>query len=217
MRHVVRAALIALLSVIGPTSPGLTAEGEPTAIIKQTTTSVLEVLENPQLQGPEKRDERQGQLRDIADRVFDWQEIARRALAMHWRERTPQEQKEFVDLFKELVQRAYMSRLEGAVGERKDILYVGEQEDGSRATVKTKVVTKRSQEVPIEYRLHQVNGRWQIYDAVIEGVSLVANYRSQFNRILVSSSYQELIRRLKAKQVEEPAPPSKEKPAKKGQ
>jgi len=188
--------------VIGPTSPGLTAEGEPTAIIKQTTTSVLEVLENPQLQGPEKRDERQGQLRDIADRVFDWQEIARRALAMHWRERTPQEQKEFVDLFKELVQRAYMSRLEGAVGERKDILYVGEQEDGSRATVKTKVVTKRSQEVPIEYRLHQVNGRWQIYDAVIEGVSLVANYRSQFNRILVSSSYQELIRRLKAKQEE---------------
>lgn len=202
MRQIRRAGLIALLSVVGLASLGLTSGGEPTAVIKHTTGKMLEILENPQLQSPEKREARQEQLRQIADGVFDWEEMARRTLATHWRGRTPQQQKEFIDLFKELVQRSYMNRLEGAAEERQDILYLEEQRDGSRAAVKTKVVTKRNLEVPIEYRLHKPTERWQIYDVVIEGVSLVNNYRSQFNRIIVSSSYQDLIQRMKAKREE---------------
>ncbi|MBI3329156.1 MAG: ABC transporter substrate-binding protein, partial [Nitrospinae bacterium] len=184
------------------TSLGLAGPGEPTALIKETTEKVLAILEDPQWHGAEKHAQRQERLRKVADTMFDWEEMARRALATHWRERTPEEQKEFAGLFTDLVERSYIHRLEGAVEQRQDILYLDEQMDGSRAVVKTKVVTKRNLEVPIEYRLHNPSGQWQIYDVVIEGVSLVNNYRSQFNRIIQSSSYKELIQKMKAKQAE---------------
>jgi phospholipid transport system substrate-binding protein len=142
-------------------------------------------------------------LHKIADQVFDWQEIARRALAVHWRQRTPQEQQEFVRLFRELVEGTYMNRLETAAQEKRDIQYVGEQLDGPRAAVKTNVITRRNQQVPIEYRLHKVDGRWLIYDVLVEGISLVNNYRSQFNRIITSSSYQELVQKMKNRQGDE--------------
>lgn len=209
MRCVVRGLTIASLMVLCLAAIGSAAAGEAMAIVKQTTESVLAVLENAQLQGPDRRMEREERLRKISDGVFDWEEMAKRALAVYWRERTPQERKEFVGLFRDLVERAYMSRLESAVEQRQDVLYLDEQVDGSRAVVKTKVLAKRNLEVPIEYRLHKSSGRWQMYDVAIEGVSLVNNYRSQFNRIVQTSSYEALIQRLKAKQVEESSPGAK--------
>jgi phospholipid transport system substrate-binding protein len=119
---------------------------------------------------------------------------------VHWRERTPQEQQEFVGLFKDLVESTYINRLETSAQEKREIQYVGEQLDGSRAVVKTNVVTRRNQQVPIEYRLHKVDGRWLIYDVLIEGISLVNNYRAQFNRIITSSSYNDLIQKMKNRQ-----------------
>ena len=202
MRCILRVWMIAFLSGMSLTSLGLASTGEPTALVKETTGKVLAILEDPQWQGLEKREQRQERLRKIADSMFDWEEMSRRALATHWRERTPEEQKEFVELFTDLVERSYIHRLEGAAEQRKDILYFDEQLDASRAVVKTKVVTKRNLEVPIEYRLHKPSGQWQIYDVVIEGVSLVNNYRSQFNRIIQTSSYKELIQKMKAKRIE---------------
>jgi len=174
--------------------------GEPTDLIRQTTDQVLKILEDPNLQGTAKQPERQQRLHQMAEQAFDWQEMAKRALAQHWRERTPQQQQEFVSLFRDLVEQTYMNRLETATQEKQDIHYVGEQVDKSRAAVKTTVVTKRNQQVPIEYRLSKSNGAWKIYDVLVEGISLVNNYRSQFNGIISSSSYNELVQKLKARQ-----------------
>jgi phospholipid transport system substrate-binding protein len=201
MRGVARGRTLLLLCTVWLSVIGQAMAGEPTDLVRQTTDEVLKILDDPQFQAPNRQAERQERLHKLADQVFDWQEIARRALAVHWRERTPQEQQEFVKLFRDLVEGTYLNRLETAAQEKRDIQYVGEQVDGSRAAVKTIVVTRRNQQVPIEYRLHKVDGRWLIYDVLVEGISLVNNYRSQFNRIITSSSYNELVHKMKTKQV----------------
>jgi phospholipid transport system substrate-binding protein len=200
MRGVARGWTMFLLSVVWLSAIGIATAGEPTDLVRQVTDQVLKILEDPQFQAPNRQAERQERLHKIAEQVFDWQEMARRALAVHWRERTPQEQQEFVKLFRDLVEGTYINRLESAIQEKREVQYVGEQVDGSRAAVKTNVVTRRNQQVPIEYRLHQVNGRWQIYDVLVEGISLVNNYRSQFNRIITSSSYNELVQKMRNRQ-----------------
>lgn len=207
MRGMVRGALIALLSVVWFSSLGEATNGAPTAFIRQTTDSILQVFEDPQWQGPARREERLAHLQHIANTAFDWEEIARRALAIHWRERTPQERQEFSELFRETVQAMYLERLEEAahqrLQERQTILYQGEQVDGPRAMVRTTIVTRRQREIPMDYRLRQSDGQWHIYDVVIMGVSLVNNYRAQFHQIITQSSYQRLVQQLKDRQLGE--------------
>jgi phospholipid transport system substrate-binding protein len=203
MPAVVREWTILLLSAIWLSSIGIASAGEPTEVIRQTTDQVLKILEDPGLQGPTKQAERQARLHQIAEQVFDWQAMAQRALAVHWRGRTPQQRQEFVGLFRDLVERTYMNRLEAATQEKQDIQYVGEQVDESRAAVKTNVVTKRNQQVPIEYRLQKTDGRWKVYDVLVEGISLVNNYRSQFNQIISGSSYDALVQKMKSRQEDE--------------
>jgi len=200
MRFVTRGWTILLLSAWWLSAVGLATAGEPTDMVRQTTDQVLKNLEDPKLQGADKQAERQERLRQISNQAFDWKEMAQRALATHWRERTPQQQQEFTALFRDLVERTYINRLETATQDKQDIQYVGEQIDGPRAVVKTNVVTKRNQPVPLEYRLHKADGRWLIYDVLIEGISLVNNYRSQFNRIISSSSYNDLVQKMKTRQ-----------------
>jgi phospholipid transport system substrate-binding protein len=200
MRALTRSWKVLVLSAIWLSLFGRAIAGEPTDLVRQTTDQVLKILEDANLQGAAKQVERQERLHQMANQAFDWQEMAKRALAQHWRERTPQQQQEFVSLFRDLVEQTYMNRLETATQEKQEIQYVGEQVDGSRSAVKTNVLTKRNQQVPIEYRLHQVNGGWKIYDVLVEGISLVNNYRSQFNGIISSSSYNELVQKLKARQ-----------------
>jgi len=203
MRGVARGWTMFLLSAVWLSAIGLATAGEPTDLVRQITDQVLKILEDPQFQAPNRHAERQERLHKIAEQVFDWQEMARRALAVHWRERTPQEQQEFVRLFRDLVEGTYISRLESAIQEKREIQYVGEQVEGSRAAVKTNVVTRRNQQVPIEYRLQKADGRWLIYDVLVEGISLVNNYRSQFNRIITSSSYNDLVQKMKNRQGDE--------------
>jgi phospholipid transport system substrate-binding protein len=205
MQRKVRASLIALISVTWLSSLSVAANGVPTEFIRQTTDYIFQLFADPQLQGGAQREERLERLRHIGDTAFDWEEIARRALAIHWRERTPQERREFAELFREAVQAMYLQRLEVAAQERLQeipaIRYVGEQVDGQRALVRTTVVTRRGREVPMDYRLHHSDGQWRIYDIIIIGVSLVNNYRTQFHRIITQSSYEELVRQLKARQL----------------
>jgi len=203
MRGVARGWTMFLLSAVWLSALGLATAGEPTDLVRQITDQVLKILEDPQFQAPNRHAERQERLHKIAEQVFDWQEMARRALAVHWRERTPQEQQEFVRLFRDLVEGTYINRLESSIQENGEIQYVGEQVDGSRAAVKTNVVTRRNQQVPIEYRLQKADGRWLIYDVLVEGISLVNNYRSQFNRIITSSSYNDLVQKMKNRQGDE--------------
>lgn len=171
--------------------------GEPTDQVKQTTDKVIAVLTDPALHGPDQTEERRKLLRQIADERFDWEEMARRSLARHWAERTDEEKEEFIALFSDLLERTYMDRVDNYSGE--SVLYEGDAVDGTYAVVKVKVITNTNTEIPAEYRVRKKENEWLIYDISIEGVSLINNYRTQFNSIIIKSSYKNLIKRLKAK------------------
>ena len=200
MRSATRAWTMLLLGAIWVSTVELATAGEPMDLVRQTSDQVIKILEDPALQGPAKQAERQERLGKVSEQAFDWKEMAQRALAVHWRERTPQQQQEFVQLFRDLVERTYMQRIESAIQEKQDIQYLGEQVDGTRAVVKTSVVTKRNQQVPIDYRLRKADGGWKIYDVLVENISLVNNYRTQFNSIISSSSYNALVEKMRARQ-----------------
>src|SRR5713226_644397 len=172
-------------------------EVSPTQVVQTATEHVLQVVQDAELAAPAVQERRRVEVQRIADRLFDFPEMARRALAIHWRDRTPQEQGEFVVVFKQLLARAYLGKLENYSGEQ--IVYLGETVDGDFATVRSKIITGRGAEIPVDYRLHLVGSRWAVYDVAVSGVSFVANYRGQFDRIIRSSSYQALIRDLRSK------------------
>jgi phospholipid transport system substrate-binding protein len=176
---------------------GAQPEVGPTQVVQSATEQVLQIVQDSQLAAPVHQERRRIEMQRIADRLFDFQEMARRALALHWRERTPQEQGEFVVVFKQLLGRAYVGKLENYAGEQ--IVYLGESVDGDFATVRSKIVTGRGSEIPVDYRLHLVGSRWVVYDVAVSGVSFVANYRGQFDKIIRTSSYQTLMRDLKSK------------------
>jgi phospholipid transport system substrate-binding protein len=203
MRRVVRVWIVALLCIGWVSVQGWAATETPTALIQQTTTQVLGILKDPSLQGPAKRQEREARLQDIGGQVFDWPAMAQSVLAFHWRSLTPQQRQEFIPLFKGVVEHAYMDRLVQAAQQEKAIRYTAEQEGASQAVVKTQVTTQRDQVIPIYYYLHEQQGRWLIYDVIVEGLGLVSNYRAQINDILNNASYDQLIQRMKAKLAEE--------------
>lgn len=175
--------------------------GAPTETLKQTVDRVVQILADPALR--DKPDARRTEIRKVAERIFDYPDTARRSLGPHWNARTPQQQQEFVKLFADLLDRSYISKIELYQGER--VKYVGETVDGEEAVVKTLIATKKGADMPIDYRMHSRNGRWLVYDVVIEGVSLVSNYRTQFNKIVQTESYDALVQRLRAKDAPEPA------------
>ena len=141
---------------------------------------------------------RRTELRGAATEIFDFTEITRRSLGRHWSAATPAEREELVLLFTALLERSYVGRVEQFNGER--ITIAGESLDGELATVRTRLVSKGGVETAVDYRLHRVGDRWMAYDVSVEGVSMVANYRAQFNKIIQASSAQGLVQRLRAKQ-----------------
>ena len=174
--------------------------GPPTDQLKRGIDGVLAILQDAALKAPGKVEERRQKIRLIANEIFDWPETGKRALARHWQGRSPQEREEFSKLFADLLERSYVGKIEAYSGEK--ILYGEETVDGDQATVRTKLVTKSGTQIPIDYQMHKVDDRWRIYDVKIENVGLVANYRSQFNRIIQQSGYPDLVQRLKTKQEE---------------
>ncbi len=171
--------------------------GEPTEQIKQTTDKIISILTDPALKDSAKDKEKKRLIREAADERFDWEETARRSLAIHWAKRTDEEKKEFVSLFSDLLERTYMDKIDDYSGEK--VFYEGETVDGGYAVVKAKVLTNTDVEIPVEYRVRRKENSWLIYDVSVNGVSLVNNYRTQFNSIILKSSYKNLVKRLKAK------------------
>ena len=160
----------------------------------------MKALEDPVLKGEGKVLDRRMRVRSIANDIFDWAETAKRSLARHWQPLSDAQREEFVKLFGDLLERSYVSKIEQYGGEK--IVYVAESVDGDQAIVRTKIITKQGTDVPIEYRMLRRGDRWLVYDVVIENVSLVSNYRTQFNKIIQTSSYQELVKKMRAKQEE---------------
>jgi phospholipid transport system substrate-binding protein len=175
----------------------VSAAGAPTEQIRATVDRAIVVLKDPRLKLAEKTQERRDQLKKILFARFDFTEMAKRALAANWRRRTPKEQDEFVALFTELLERAYAEIIESYSDEK--IIYIGERLEGGYADVASKVLTSKGEEYSINYRAHLVNGEWRVYDVIAENISVVNNFRSQFNRVIAQSSYEELVRRLREK------------------
>jgi phospholipid transport system substrate-binding protein len=176
---------------------GAAAAGPPTEQIRSTVDRALILLKDPGLKPLDKTQERREELKKILFARFDFTEMAKRALAANWRRLTPQQQDEFVALFTELLERAYAEIIESYSDEK--IIYIGERLDGRYADVASKVLTSKGEEYSITYRAHLVNGEWRVYDVIAENISVVNNFRSQFNRVIANSSYEELVRRLKNK------------------
>ena len=174
--------------------------GPPSDQLKSQIDRVLKTLDDPELKKEGRAKERRTAVRKIANDIFDFNETARRSLGRHWQARTPAERDEFVQLFSDLLERSYISKVELYGGEK--IQYLGDTIDSDQAKVQTKLLTKGGSDIPIEYRMSRKGDRWLVYDVIIEGVSLVANYRTQFNKIIQTSSYQELVKKMKNKQEE---------------
>jgi phospholipid transport system substrate-binding protein len=144
--------------------------------------------------------QRRERIRRTVDELCDWEEMSRRSLGRHWAQRTEQEKKEFVHLFGQLLERTYIDKVEGYSGEK--VIYLGERVDGDYAEVDVKVVTNKNTEVPVIYRMRAKDQKWWVYDMVIEGVSLVNNYRTQFSDIMAKSSFEGLMKKLREKSAE---------------
>jgi phospholipid transport system substrate-binding protein len=168
--------------------------------LKGAIDRVVTTLDSPALKGDGKLIERRTAVRKIANEIFDFGEIARRSLGRYWQPLSETQRGEFVGLFSDLLERSYISKIELYGGEK--IIYSGERVDGDLATVSTKIITKNGTEVPVDYRLFRRGDRWMIYDVNIEGISLVSNYRTQFNKIIQTGGYSSLVERMKTKQSE---------------
>ncbi len=174
--------------------------GAPTEQLRTQIERAIKVLEDPELAKESRMSERRAAIRRIANEIFDFTETTRRSLGPHWQARTPQEREEITRLFADLLERTYIGKIEMYSGEK--IQFIGDSVDGDQANVRTRLVTRQGTEVPVDYRMHRVGDRWLSYDVVIEGVSLVANYRAQFNKIIQTSGYASLVKKLVAKEQE---------------
>jgi len=169
--------------------------GPPTDQLRGAVDQVLKILSDPEMKKPAKTVERRQAIRAIANDIFDFDEISRRSLAQHWQPRTPAEREEFTRLFADLIERSYITQIESYSGEK--VQYLGETADGGRVIVKTQIVTKQGTAVPLDYRMLPQGDRWRAYDVTIEGVSLVGNYRTQFNTIIQRSGFNGLMEKLR--------------------
>jgi phospholipid transport system substrate-binding protein len=176
--------------------------GVPGDEMRATIENVLATLQDPNLKGPEKQGERRNKLRDAIYPRFDFAEMAKRSLGPHWQRRSPEEQKKFVEVFTALVEGAYLDAIESYNGEK--VVVASDKQDKTFADVNSKIVTKKGEEFAIEYKLHQAEGGWKVYDVVLENISLVNNYRSQFNRVISKSSYEGLLSKMLEKKFEAP-------------
>ncbi|HEY2994041.1 MAG TPA: ABC transporter substrate-binding protein [Methylomirabilota bacterium] len=188
--------LVTVSLALGLTLAREAAAGAPSEQLRERIARVVSILDDGGLKADPSA--RQAALRGVAGEIFDFTEITKRALGRHWLSASPAEREELVQLLTVLLERSYMGRIEQYSGER--IAFVGESVDGDLAVVRTHFLTRNGTAIPVDYRLSRVGDRWLAHDVMIEGVSMVSNYRAQFNKIIQTSSTQALVERLRAKQ-----------------
>lgn len=171
--------------------------GEPTVAVEATVNRVLDVIRDPKMKAPSAKEAMKEKLRVIYKDMFDEIEFSKRTLTRNWNKFTPPQRKEFVDLFEQILEKTYLDKILGYSNE-KIVFYKETMISDTQAEVQSKVVTS-SKEIPIFYRMIQKSGKWKVYDVVVENVSLVQNYRNQFNEILASSTPEQLLQTLRDK------------------
>ena len=180
----------------------LARAGGPTDELRAAIEKVQMTLNDPQLKAAGKKGERLDKLRQVIQPKFDFTEMAKRSLGANWQRRNPEEQREFVKVFTDLLENAYVDSIDSYDGEK--VVFTNEKQDKEYGEVNTKIVTKKGEEFSVNYKLHQASGNWKVYDVVIENISIVNNFRSQFNRVIAKSSYEDLLRTMKEKRFDAP-------------
>jgi phospholipid transport system substrate-binding protein len=201
--HRARAIGILTLLVTTCSVPAAWA-GAPTDQLREGIDQVFRILRDPELSGDKNAPQRQAAILVAAGTIFDFGEMAKRSLGQHWATRTSAERTQFVALFTDLVQHSYISKVDQHGGAK--MTFKGETVDGDLAAVRTTIPLSNGNEMPLEYRMHNADARWQVYDLSLDGISLVSNYRAQFNKIIRIDSYETLVTKLKSHQTEFAAP-----------
>ena len=194
-RKTIFAMFVGILFII--CIPAFLCAEEPGKLLMETIDKGLTVLKDPSMKGEDKALERRQRLWTEISPVFSFEEMSKRALGQYWKIRTPEEKKEFVKLFTNILKDSYIGKTDTYSGEK--IVLLGEKKEDNYANVQTKLITNKGTEALVDYRMLNNQGKWKIYDVIIEGVSLVNNYRSQFNNILLKSSFEELVKKMKEK------------------
>jgi phospholipid transport system substrate-binding protein len=197
IRSLTRTIALSAILILALTVSGARAAGPPTEVVKEVIEKALDILNNPSLQGPAQKETRRQMVKQIVDRRFDYREMAKRSLGAPWSRLNNSQRDEFVKLFAELLEASYSDKIDRYARHVK-VDYTGENLEDDYAEVRT-VVVRPNDRIPLTYRLYDESGSWMIYDVVIEGVSLVNNYRSQFSRVISESSYAGLLQRLRDK------------------
>jgi phospholipid transport system substrate-binding protein len=170
----------------------------PIVLVKSVVDQAINTSTDPFLQGDDKKEERRTLIRQIILPRFDLREMAKRSLGTHWRKRTIEDKNEFIRLFTGILEKVYLDRIESYNNGEK-FIYANERIEGAYAEVRSKILTSKGEEFQINYKLHRVGKEWKIYDVVVENISLINNYRSQFNRIITKTSYTELVSMMRQK------------------
>lgn len=191
---------VLLLLLVSPRLACASAPNQsgPLTLVKNGTQQALEILHQSESGQAGPLRQRRGEILKIVSHYFNFQEMARSALGHPWKDQTRAKQKEFTRLFTQLLFNTYVDRLQDYTGSNRQVSYDSEQVDGNWAVVDTHVHYK-GKDVSLNYRLHKTDGKWKVYDVVVEGISLVENYRSQFNSILTNESFDSLLQKLRAK------------------
>jgi phospholipid transport system substrate-binding protein len=185
--------LLACFILPGPA----TAQNSVTAEVKKTVDEVVRIVTDKELKKSQNEKKKRAELRAAIGALFDYGEMTKRAVGAHWREFSPEDKKEMTGLFETLLENSYANKIESYNNEK--VVYLRENVEDDYAEVKSKIITAKKDEYAVNYRLLNESGNWRVYDVVIEGVSLVSNYRSQFNRIINEKGPKELIKKLQAK------------------
>jgi phospholipid transport system substrate-binding protein len=194
------AALV--LGLIFLSASGAAMAGAPTDEVRDTVDKVLAIVREPQPASEGDRTARRDKLREVISQRFDFAEMARRSLGRSWRRLNAEQQEEFVRLFTRLLEDSYLDKIEYYQGEK--VRYGRESQDNDYAQVDTRIIAKDGKDYSVNYRLLNANGTWKVYDVVIEDISLVNNYRAQFNHVLAKSSVDELLNRMRQRTISAP-------------
>lgn len=197
MKAPIRIATLAFcLGLLLACSPVFAASPAQQAL-NVSITRILDCIKKPEYANPATRGPLRQQIEDEVLHIFDFGEFSSRTVGARWRGFSPEQKKGFSDAFAELLLNTYISKIDGYNGEQ--IVFTGEKSEESRTEVQTTITMKDGKKVPVAYRMLPKDGGWRVYDVIIEGLSLVKNYRTQFQDILKSSDPEQLIARVRAK------------------
>ncbi len=193
------AGFFLLIASVAYPLPIKAASSSPLQLIQSGSDRGLRIIRSSLFEGGPGLQQRRDEILTIVEEYFDFNEMAKRALGRPWKDISPEEQQEFVQLFKQLLFNVYVSRIEATTAPTTSTRYDGETIDGRYALVKTRVTGANQPDFQIDYRLLLNGSEWKVYDVVIEGISLVSNYRQQFGSILNKESFESLLKRMKKK------------------